>query len=121
MKIGISYAKTLLLKIKPEKTLEQFLINHFGKELYLTFFKSYTEKVWGVGCDQISAEWGGTTDQRPVDQERRSFTLLKDALRLRAIRGYCAERNGNVADREVYVPQTRAGAALGIRGGGCKG
>ena len=30
----------------------------FGRELYLTFFKSYTEKVWGVPCDQISAEWG---------------------------------------------------------------
>ncbi len=44
--------------MKPEKTLEQFLINRFGSELYLTFFKSYTEKVWGVPCDQISAEWG---------------------------------------------------------------
>jgi protoporphyrinogen oxidase len=58
MKIGISYAFSLLHQIKPERTLEQFLINRFGKELYLTFFKSYTEKVWGVPCDQISAEWG---------------------------------------------------------------
>jgi protoporphyrinogen oxidase len=41
-----------------ERTLEDFLINRFGNELYLTFFKSYTEKVWGVPCDQISAEWG---------------------------------------------------------------
>jgi len=57
-KIGISYTLSLLHQIKPEKTLEQFLINRFGKELYLTFFKSYTEKVWGVPCDQISAEWG---------------------------------------------------------------
>jgi len=40
------------------KSLEQFLINRFGRELYLLFFKSYTEKVWGVPCDQISAEWG---------------------------------------------------------------
>jgi protoporphyrinogen oxidase len=58
LKIGFSYAHTMLCKIRPEKTLEQFLINRFGKELYLTFFKSYTEKVWGVPCDQISAEWG---------------------------------------------------------------
>ncbi len=43
---------------EPEKSLEDFLINRFGRELYLTFFKSYTEKVWGVPCDQISAEWG---------------------------------------------------------------
>ncbi len=58
MKIGASYMASLIHQIKPEKTLEQFLINRFGKELYLTFFKSYTEKVWGVPCDQISAEWG---------------------------------------------------------------
>ena len=58
VKIGISYADAVLRQIRPEKTLEQFFINRFGKELYLTFFKSYTEKVWGVPCDQISAEWG---------------------------------------------------------------
>jgi protoporphyrinogen oxidase len=45
-------------QIKPEKSLEEFLINRFGRELYLLFFKSYTEKVWGVPCEQISAEWG---------------------------------------------------------------
>jgi protoporphyrinogen oxidase len=58
VKIGVSYSKSLVSRQKPEKTLEQFFINRFGKELYLTFFKSYTEKVWGVPCDQISAEWG---------------------------------------------------------------
>jgi len=45
-------------QIRPEKSLEDFLINRFGRELYLTFFKSYTEKVWGMPCDEISAEWG---------------------------------------------------------------
>ncbi|HEY3825443.1 MAG TPA: NAD(P)/FAD-dependent oxidoreductase [Bryobacteraceae bacterium] len=58
VKIGVSYTKSLVSQQKPEKTLEHFFINRFGKELYLTFFKSYTEKVWGVPCDQISAEWG---------------------------------------------------------------
>jgi len=57
MKIGMSYSKTLLHKRK-EATLEDFMINSFGKELYLTFFKSYTEKVWGVKCNKIKAEWG---------------------------------------------------------------
>ncbi|SEG18826.1 UDP-galactopyranose mutase [Bryocella elongata] len=57
-RIGISYISSRLFPIKNEKSLEDFLINRFGKELYLTFFKSYTEKVWGVPCDQISAEWG---------------------------------------------------------------
>ncbi|MFN3916038.1 MAG: NAD(P)/FAD-dependent oxidoreductase [Aquabacterium sp.] len=43
---------------RPEKSLEDFIINRFGGELYRTFFKDYTEKVWGVPCSQISAEWG---------------------------------------------------------------
>jgi len=57
-KIGIGYLRAKLFPRKPEKTLEDFLINRFGVELYRTFFKSYTEKVWGVPCEQISAEWG---------------------------------------------------------------
>ncbi len=57
-RIGFSYAISLVNQIKPEKTLEQFFVNRFGRELYLTFFKSYTEKVWGEPCDKVSAEWG---------------------------------------------------------------
>jgi protoporphyrinogen oxidase len=55
---GISYMLAALLPRRKEKSLEDFLINRFGKQLYLTFFKSYTEKVWGVPCREISAEWG---------------------------------------------------------------
>ncbi len=55
---GISYLYSSLLPRRHERSLEDFLINRFGRQLYLTFFKSYTEKVWGVPCDQISAEWG---------------------------------------------------------------
>jgi protoporphyrinogen oxidase len=58
IKVGMSYLKSRVTQINPEKSLEDFLINRFGRELYLTFFKSYTEKVWGTPCDQISAEWG---------------------------------------------------------------
>ncbi|MFI4873825.1 MAG: NAD(P)/FAD-dependent oxidoreductase, partial [Blastopirellula sp. JB062] len=57
-KIGTSYLQARLFPIRNEQNLEQFFINRFGRELYLTFFKSYTEKVWGVPCDQISAAWG---------------------------------------------------------------
>ncbi|MBI4814288.1 MAG: NAD(P)/FAD-dependent oxidoreductase [Methanobacterium sp.] len=57
-KIGLSYIKTSVHKIKPEKSLQDFFINRFGRELYLTFFKDYTEKVWGVSCSKITAEWG---------------------------------------------------------------
>ena len=55
---GVSYMRSALLPQREEKSLEDFIINRFGKQLYLTFFKSYTEKVWGVPCSEISAEWG---------------------------------------------------------------
>ncbi len=58
LKVGLSYLKSHVSQITPEKSLEDFLINRFGRQLYLTFFKSYTEKVWGTPCDEISAEWG---------------------------------------------------------------
>lgn len=58
MRIGFSYLRSLVFPIRNEKNLEEFFINRFGRELYLTFFKSYTEKVWGIECKEISAEWG---------------------------------------------------------------
>src|SRR5580704_11398764 len=57
-RVGTSYMKSRVSQIAPEKSLEDFLINRFGRQLYLTFFKSYTEKVWGTPCNEISAEWG---------------------------------------------------------------
>jgi len=55
---GISYLRAALLPKREERTLEDFLVNRFGRQLYRLFFESYTEKVWGVPCSQISAEWG---------------------------------------------------------------
>jgi protoporphyrinogen oxidase len=57
-RIGMSYAAARVNPVKPERTLEDFLVNRFGRVLYRTFFKDYTEKVWGVPCREISAEWG---------------------------------------------------------------
>jgi protoporphyrinogen oxidase len=57
-RIGASYAASCLFKRSPETSLEDFFVNRFGQRLYHTFFKSYTEKVWGVPCDEISADWG---------------------------------------------------------------
>jgi len=56
--IGASYVRARLTPRRPETTLEDFLVNRFGDRLYRTFFKDYTEKVWGVPCSEISAEWG---------------------------------------------------------------
>jgi protoporphyrinogen oxidase len=58
LRIGLSYGHAQLAQVRPEKTLEDFFINRFGRRLYHTFFKDYTEKVWGVPCREISAEWG---------------------------------------------------------------
>ncbi len=57
-KIFCSYVKARIAPIKQELSLEDFMINRFGKELYLTFFKDYTEKVWGIDCKKIAPEWG---------------------------------------------------------------
>src|SRR6185295_11502853 len=57
-KIGASYLRARLFPIRNETSLEDFFINRFGRELFLTFYKDNTEKVWGVPCHEISAEWG---------------------------------------------------------------
>ena len=55
---ALSYGRSHLAPVTPEQSLEDFFINRFGRALYLQFFKSYTEKVWGVPCNEISAAWG---------------------------------------------------------------
>lgn len=52
-----SYVKAQVFPVKPEKTFEDWVSNRFGKRLYNTFFKTYTEKVWGIPCSEISADW----------------------------------------------------------------
>ncbi len=58
IKILFSYLRIKIKPVTPEKSLEDFYINRFGRELYKTFFRDYTEKVWGVPCSALSAEWG---------------------------------------------------------------
>lgn len=58
IKIGWTYFWVRIFPVKKITSLEDFFISRFGKELYKTFFKDYTEKVWGVSCKKISAEWG---------------------------------------------------------------
>lgn len=57
VKMGFSYMYSVFRKRK-ENSLEDFFINRFGTELYKTFFRDYTAKVWGVPCSQIGADWG---------------------------------------------------------------
>jgi protoporphyrinogen oxidase len=57
-RIAFTYLQAKLFPLQEETSLEQFFINRFGKELYFTFFKGYTEKIWGVPCRDIPADWG---------------------------------------------------------------
>jgi protoporphyrinogen oxidase len=55
--IMLSYIRAHIFPYKNEETFEHWVTNRFGKRLYDTFFKSYTEKVWGIPCNEIRAEW----------------------------------------------------------------
>lgn len=52
-----SYLWSKLFPIKDVKSFEDWTSNQFGKKLYSIFFKTYTEKVWGMPCDEMSADW----------------------------------------------------------------
>ncbi len=57
LRIGSSYLWAKLHPIPVEENLEQWVSNHFGRRLFEIFFKTYTEKVWGIPCTEIKAEW----------------------------------------------------------------
>ncbi len=52
-----SYAWAKATPIKTPRTFHQWVRNQFGERLFSIFFRTYTEKVWGMSCDEISADW----------------------------------------------------------------
>ena len=52
-----SYVAARLKPVSPEDSFEDWVRNRFGDRLYRTFFKTYTEKVWGIPCSEIRADW----------------------------------------------------------------
>ncbi len=57
LRCGLSYARANLFPNRDPQSFEEWVANRFGYRLYRIFFKTYTEKVWGIPCDQISADW----------------------------------------------------------------
>src|SRR5205085_726124 len=55
--VGLSYLWSRVHPIRPEVSFEDWVSNRFGRRLYRIFFKTYTEKVWGIPCHTISAQW----------------------------------------------------------------
>lgn len=78
-----SYALARAMPVKAPKTFHQWVRNQFGERLFSIFFKTYTEKVWGMGCDEISADWaaqrikGLSLMGAVVDGLRRSLKLAR--------------------------------------------
>src|SRR3954462_4548373 len=57
MLIGFSYLRWELFPFMDGESVEQRVTNRFGRRLFLTLFKTYTEKVWGIPCTELKAEW----------------------------------------------------------------
>jgi protoporphyrinogen oxidase len=55
--VVLSYLRWQLFPYEQEDTFEQWVTNRFGRRLFETFFKTYTEKVWGISCSELKAEW----------------------------------------------------------------
>ena len=83
----LSYAKARATPIKEPKTFHEWVRNQFGERLFSIFFKTYTEKVWGMSCDEISADWAA---QRIKGLDLRA--ALIDGVR-RSL-GYSAKAEG---------------------------
>jgi protoporphyrinogen oxidase len=81
----LSYAIARAFPIKKPQTFHQWVRNQFGERLFSIFFKTYTEKVWGMSCDEISADWaaqrikGLDLGAAMKDAWRRSFGRTKSS------------------------------------------
>ncbi|MBZ6377418.1 FAD-dependent oxidoreductase [Pacificimonas flava] len=79
----LSYAKAKLFPKKDVKSFQDWVSNQFGEKLFGIFFKTYTEKVWGMQCDEISADWaaqrikGLSLGGAVLDGVKRSLGLNK--------------------------------------------
>jgi protoporphyrinogen oxidase len=97
---GISYLRAIMFPRKPEKTLEDFLVNRFGRKLYHLFFESYTEKVWGVPCSRIGAEWGAQRI-RGLSLKGIVVHVLRKAIRTLQSTGGRVGRSGKLLEKKT--------------------
>ncbi len=79
---GLSFVRARYRPYRDPKTFEEWVVNHFGRRLYQHFFRAYTEKVWGIPCDELSSDWAA---QRIKGLSLR--TAVAEALRRRVTGG----------------------------------
>jgi len=92
----LSYLWSQVHPIRPETSFEDWVSNRFGRRLYRIFFKTYTEKVWGIPCDKIGAQWAA---QRIKGLSL--ITAVKDAL-LRGMRKNSTSQIKTLIDEFEY-------------------
>jgi protoporphyrinogen oxidase len=56
----LSFLKARVKPVRPPKSFEDWVVNEFGERLFRIFFKRYPERVWGMGCRELSAAWSAT-------------------------------------------------------------
>ena len=91
VRAGFSYLWSAVVK-RPEKSLEDFYVNRFGRVLYSMFFEDYTEKLWGVHPSKISPEWGA--------QRVKGLSLWKALLNVFIPKG--GKRETSLIEEFVY-------------------
>src|SRR5207247_8125970 len=89
--ILMSYINAKLFPELPEETFEQWVSNRFGKRLFRIFFKTYTEKVWGIPCNEITAEWAAARIRGLALASAVKHALLSSEV----------QRNGKVITRWI--------------------
>jgi len=102
IRIIFSYLKAQIFQRNPEVSFEDWVVNRFGNRLYEIFFKTYTEKVWGIKCTEIRAEWAA--------QRIKGLTLPA------AIRNALFPPGGNVIKtliKEFHYPRKGPGMMWG--------
>jgi protoporphyrinogen oxidase len=77
-----SYARAKIFPIAPPRSFHEWVRNQFGERLFQIFFKTYTEKVWGMSCDEISADWAAQRI-KGLDLGTAIINALRRSLRLR--------------------------------------
>jgi protoporphyrinogen oxidase len=99
LRILLSYIKARISPIRPELSFAQWVTNRFGKRLFQMFFKSYTEKVWGISCDEISADWAA---------QRIKGLSLREAV-ISAFKGKKAAPTAKTLIRSFFYPRLGPG------------
>ena len=101
LRCSASYLKAQILQIRPEEDMATWIRNRFGSRLYGRFFKTYTEKVWGMPCERIKADWAA--------QRIRGLTLgsaVQDAFRPQRSREKARHRT---LTRQFHYPRRGPG------------